>query len=945
MKKFLEEAAEIIINNKHFGAQSVVILPNRRSEVFLKEEIKKRATSSIWLPEFYPIDEFVKKASGMEKVDNITIFFKLFKIHQKIAGSEAKTIDEFLTWAPVMLSDFNDIDNAMADAKEIFTQLSAIKAIQQWNPDGSPLTQMQKNYLHFFNSMYDYYFNLKTKLASENAGYQGLINKKVAENASSLFKKQHWNNFLIVGLNALNEAEIRILDFVVSNYKTNFIWDVDEYYFSKNAKQSNNPEAGKQIRHVINRLKIKEPENIGDNLKTLQKKIKILGVPKNIGQAKYIGQEIQKHFTGNNAKEKEKKSTLINTAVVLANEELLIPLLNSLPNPNNKKYYNVTLGYPLSNSPVEHFFKTWIDLIISIQQNNGKIKTSILISLVNNPIINDLLSYGSELVKNLVTKNISTIACDEIKVMVNSDGKNNHEFLTNLININKTDTVVTGLKKLEKALISVFSNKYNVSILTREQIHKLINITNKLIALSVDNKSVINYNAIKKIGLQLISLSTIDLIGKPLHGIQIMGMLETRNLDFENIYILSTNEGIIPKTNTVNSFIPMDIRSQRKLPLPSDNSDIYAYHFYRLLQRAKNITLVYNSDADKLGGGEKSRFILQIENELSKINPFIKLEKGIINTEILKQDVNKAESHKIIIKKNKHINNRLVEITKKGFSPSLLSNYISCPLKFYFSYVLNINTITTLEQSVMPNTFGTVVHGVLEEIYKPMHGKKIDIETLKRNLLNTRKLLSIQFKDSYNNGNLNTGKDLLIFEVANNYITNFLKSDIVYLQHHEITLLSTEVEEVVNVSRGLLNVNFKGTIDRVDTREDNETVRIIDYKTGRVTTRDLIVKNFEELATNPKYTKAFQVLFYAWLYQQQHPCNKIEAGIMSLRSKSAGFIPLVISEFENFKDCFDEFTNSVLDLVEQILDANTLFSQTEDKSRCTWCDYKTICNR
>lgn len=954
MKKFLSEAAEKIINNGHFGAQSVVILPNRRSEVFLKEEIKKLSTLNIWLPEFYPVDEFMQKASGLKKTDNISIFFELYKIHQNIAGSNAKTIDEFLTWAPVMLSDFHDIDSSMADAKDVFKQLSAIKAIQQWNPDGRPLTELQKNYLHFFNSMFDYYVELQANLIKEGSGYQGLISRHLAENPSSLLNKQHWDNFLIVGINALSEAEIRVFDYINQNYKTDFIWDVDQYYFSKNSSKNNQQEAGKHIQHIINRIEINEPNNIGNNLNTSEKEIKILGVPKNVGQAKFMGQELQKLFESNNQPTiKKSPSSLLNTAIVLADEGLLIPLLNSLPalktDDNKTIRYNVTLGYPLNNSQVEYFFTTWIDLIISKSQNKGRIYTTDLISLLNNPIIKQLLDNNktsSEIfVRHLITNNITIINFDKPEGRLPSNSKNIFRILSKLLNNDKADKIVTVLENLRDVLFSIIEDSNHLNILIKEQVQQLIKILGKLLSLITRNENIINYSAIKKIGRQLINQSNINLIGEPLHGIQIMGMLETRNLDFENIYILSCNEGIIPKTNNIDSFIPMDIRSEYKLPLPSDKSDIYAYHFYRLLQRAGNITLIYNSDTGKLGGGEKSRFILQIENELSKINPRIKIKSRTINTDVSQIEGYKTVDEIIRIDKNKQVQHKLLDIANNGYSPSVLNSYITCQLKFYFSHVLKIATTNTLEQSVEANTFGTVVHGVLEEIYKPMVGKIIVSDTIKSRIPLIKQLLSKQFKQHYNNGNLSSGKNLLIFEVANNYINNFLLWDIKNLKQRPTILQSAESKFVTSINEGGLNIKFKGIIDRVDKEVTDGTIRIIDYKTGKVLPRDLIVKNTGDLLTDPKYAKAFQVIYYAWLFNRQQPAEKLETGIISLRSISEGFISLNLKDVHKIQDYFSEFTELIMKLISEITNPDTPFAQTNDTKRCTWCDYKPICNR
>ena len=659
-----------------------------------------------------------------------------------------------------------------------------------------------------------------------------------------------------------------------------------------------------------------------------------------------MGQELLNHFDSD---KNQSKSPMQNTAIVLANEELLIPLLNSLPSSqsNSEKLYNVTLGYPLNNSQIEHFFNSWIDLIVSQSQNNGNIHTSKIISLLNNPILKQLINNNeSEIIINyLTTNNIAIITADELNNKFYNNNKTKLQLILPLLYIREKDKVTTTLERFLKALILIVTNNHNFNILIKEQFQQLIKIINKLILLSTENKNIINYNTIKKIGHQLISQSTINLIGKPLVGIQIMGMLETRNLDFENIYILSVNEGTIPKTNTINSFIPMDIRSSWKLPMPSDESDIYAYHFYRLLQRAKNITLVYNSDVEKLGGGEKSRFILQIENELMKTNPLLEINNKIINTDIIQDSFKDAQSQKIIINKNEDISRKLLVIAKNGYSPSILSSYITCPLKFYFSHILKISTNSTIEQSVEANTFGTVVHAVLEEIYKQLEGQEIVGDFLKKHKKITRTLLKKQFKLNFSNSELNSGKNLLIFEVAHNYIIGLLNWDISYLKNHKAIIKNTEVKIVRCLKQNSQNINFKGYIDRIDTSVPDGTTRIIDYKTGKVESRDLTISNTENITTDPKYAKAFQVIFYAWLYHHQNPITKLETGIISLRSISNGFIPLKLKEYDNIQDYFDDFSKSLIKLVTDISDTNLPFTQTDDTSRCEWCDFKSICNR
>lgn len=945
MKKFLKEVAEKIVKNEHYGAQSVVILPNRRSEVFLKQEIKKITTTNIWLPEFYPIDEFINTASGLQKADSITIFFELYKMHQKIEGSNAKTIDEFLTWAPIMLADFNDIDSAMVNASEIFKHISAIKAIQQWNPDGRPLTSLQQNYLHFINTLFDYYTSLNNQLLNQNIGYQGMIYNYVAKNAANLFKKQHWNNFMFVGLNALSKSELEVLNHINNTYKTTFIWDVDSYYFGTNKLSSTRQEAGTQIQKVVEYLKINQISNINDNLSKSEKTINLLGVPKNIGQVKFVGQELQKQFASANKNETD----LLDTVVVLANEELLVPLLNSLPEikPTNQKHYNVTLGYPLKNSRVDDFFSTWIDIVISQSKNNGKMQTLQLISLITNPVLSPLVANieANKFISQLIKSNTSLITYNEVVDVCSSLNKNALQVLIDLVNITKNDSVIDLLESLKTALIKIIANATFLNILIKEQLKQLVIIISKVIALSADDEAVVNLFAVKKIVKQLISVGKISLVGEPLNGIQIMGLLETRTLDFDNVYILSTNEGVIPKTDSINSFIPMDVRGNNKLPMPSDNTDVYAYHFYRLLQRAKNISLIYNSDPAKMGSGEKSRFILQIENELAKINPKITLNSSIINTSIA-NDVNDNNSQSnIVVEKNDEILKVLSNIAVTGYSPSVLSSYISCKLKFYFSHVLKVNITTTLEQAVEANTFGKVVHGVLENIYKPMLGAQIKTEVLKSNLPKLRQLLTNQFAVEYTNGNIVSGKNLLIYEVALNYISSFLKWDINNLKKKPSVLQSVEAKLNTIIECSSTKVAFKGFIDRVDIKNDSGIIQIIDYKTGKVAPADLKIADFNQISTNPKYAKAFQVVFYAWLYDRNLPAHKIETGIISLRSMSQGFISLNIEKFNEISKYFENFTNQLTDLVDEIMDVDVPFVQTDDAKRCTYCNYKQICNK
>jgi CRISPR/Cas system-associated exonuclease Cas4 (RecB family) len=929
VRTFLNRVAEKIIKDKINGPESIVILPNRRSEVFLKKEIKSINDSEIWLPDFFPIDVFIQRISELKKADNISLALDLFEIYGKLEGDDAKSLDEFLTWTPVIFNDFNDIDNAMADAKTLYEDLSSVKAIEQWSPGEEKLTQLQQKYLRFFNSMYKYYTSLRESMISKGCGYQGFINRYLAENIQE--KNIPWRKFLIVGINALTESEIMIFKYLNDNFNVEFLWDIDDYYFNDSNNKINN-EAGKYIRYNIDRLKLKTPDKIYNYLRNESKRIRIIGVPKNIGQVKFIGQELLNSNSINNS----------NTAIVLSDERLIVPLIHSLPNYDNNKY-NVTLGYPLSNSPAELFISSLFDVLESQQGSKTKLETSVLLNLLSNSITKLLL--GNKLcnkwINNLADVGNYYVKIEDVQSISDQLKNRNQNILSIVLLTFKKGDLGYFLNQLKNLLIDCVNDIFSSNILVREEVQSLITIIIKVEGLITSYKDVGQYQTLKKIIKQLFMLSNINLIGEPLAGTQIMGMLETRTLDFENIYILSVNEGVLPKTSSIDSFIPFDIRREQKLPLPSYKSGVYAYHFYRLLQRSKNITLLYSTDSDKLGGGEKSRFIQQIENELSLANTNITLSNEMLTSNI---NNNGKDLSEIVIKKNTVIQAKITELSEIGYSASSLISYITCPLKFYFQYILRVDSKSPLEKNIEANTFGLAIHGVLDNIYKLFKGSKVDQNKLAGYVGNTSKMLSEEFEKLNPGTVLNSGKNLLLLEVAKSYIDRFLLWDKNNQQQHPSLIESTEGKHITKLPKDS-NVNIKGYIDRVDFDLSSGKTRIIDYKTGVVMPNELKVKNVDDLFMDPKYSKAFQITYYAWIYSILNTDKDIEAGIISMRKISNGFMSLQLTEYDDLKDYFDEFGESVYELISEIGDPTKDFIQTTEKNRCEYCNFKSICNR
>ncbi len=939
MDKFLEKVAvEILQDHGHNDTNLIVILPNKRSEIFLKNYLKEKTSGTYWLPDFYTTDEFIVHQSGFNLLDPILIYFELYEIHKSMQCDKAMPIEDFLSWAPMMLSDFNDIDLYKADADHVFKHLTEAKAIEQWNLSGAPLTPLQSDYVAFYRSLYSYYCELKARLATRNLGYKGMIYNFLSENTSILTEKLKDKKFILIGFNALSTSEKKIFGYIKDHFNTTFYWDVDEYYIYPEKTGLKQMEAGRFINELIREWKLSDIKWVSNNLKTSKKEIHIHGIAKQIGQVKFVSQQLSEWKTD---------VCEIDTAIVLADESLLLPLLHSLPEKtgNAKKVtFNVTMGYPLYNSSLSRFIMQWLNFISkSEERSSGKYDTIQLINLLKNPITklvfeDDKLKYRNALTADFTNSNLVYLSEKDIKEIILTYEQPTLQRFFEILLIKNEDVpgFLDSLIELMQWVAEVVSTRYkNSNSLLEAQIDVTYSIVKKVHAMLQSRVHVFGLQALQKIFIQLFRRSEISLKGEPLTGIQIMGMLETRNLDFKNIILLSANEGIIPKTSEFESFIPFDIRHDNKLPMPKDKNDIFTYHFYRLLQRAENITILYNTDSAKMGSGEKSRFLLQLENELAEVNKSIRIVPYITNIDIGQI----PDEQSISILKNNSILQLVSEKAKTGFSASALNVYRNCSLKFYFREILKLKESDKIEPDIEFNVFGNAIHDVLEKIYTPFIDKPINPEKLKEMLPKVDSMLDMAFKANFNGGNISTGKNHLIYEVAKKYITQFLMA--------EIEDRSTPLKQIIGLEEKLevildfedQEVKLKGYLDRIEKLIQKDHIRIIDYKTGKVEPRDLALKDWEEFPGKDK-DKLFQLLFYAYLYEKKYqPTLSPQLGIYSLRMLSYGLIEPKLPDEENY---FEEY---LFNLIGEIFDPSIQFEQTTDENICSYCDYREICNK
>lgn len=935
-KPFLVKVADFLIQSgNENNLKTLVVLPNRRSQVFLKQALAEKAERDFWLPDMLTIDEFMTHLSGLTVIDPLVTYFELFRIHRDIEKEKARSLDDFLSWAPLMLNDFSDIDFYLADARGLFNELSEVKALEQWNLGERPLTEMQTAYLAFFHSLFGYYEQLQMRLLSKRTAYKALAYRIAAERLRSRdFETAGWSDFVFVGFNALTEAEKQVVTVLKEHFLLHYFIDADRYYFDP--KQKSDHEAGTFLFDITKSLKLDALQWVGDALLTGGKEIEIMAVPRQTGQVKYAGQLLYEWLV-------EEKADAKSIAVVLADEQLLVPLLGAVPSGRDGGQafrYNVTMGYPLMQSPFYDLIYRWMQMLILRREDaSSRISLPALDGLMQNPLLEMVASHR---LSDFFSLNRFYVTADELMEAVTD------EPLKSLFSLlfsgwEMPEHFMDKLKSLLAQLRELPAMLEKKNRLLQFQLSLMMQVVKLAEGIFTEQKEYLGFRSIQKILLQLMGRKEVNLKGEPLTGIQVMGMLETRNLDFERIIILGANEGILPKTGFQESFIPYDLRNAYRLPLQNTKTAVASYHFFRLLQRTRRAVIIYNSEPDVMGGGEVSRFVLQIENELAKHNQNIHLTRKMVNVPL-----NETSSGQTIsIRKEKLIMQQLRELAEKGISPSALNVYVRCPLQFYYHYVAKVNVPVQPEVSVQSNTFGKVVHGVLERLYKPFVGKQIDAGKLKKGLQeNLESFLLQEFQENYGRSDLKYGKDLLIYKVAGKYVERFVTNEISRLEKEPCALVDTEkkMQSILDVNG--FPVKLKGTIDRIDRNPGNGRIRIIDYKTGSVETKELRLKTWDAFIMDARFSKALQVLAYTWLYSKEHKEEQdVVPGIISLKTAQSRFMSVVFPEEASFEDILGAVESRLQKLIAQIFDEKSLFSQTADDKICMYCDYKSICHR
>ncbi|MGC4040775.1 MAG: PD-(D/E)XK nuclease family protein [Flavobacterium sp.] len=911
---FLHQIAQEILKTAPDKISGLtIILPNKRAKVFLLDELRKLVANNVFAPEIISIEEFIQDVAGIRSIDSVELLFEFYEVYLSLTENEKESFESFANWAKTLLQDFNEIDRYLLDPDKILKYLENIKEIEHWSVEVDKRTDLIEKHLLFWKKLPNYYHSLYQYLLNKGIGYQGLIYREAVENLNHFSEINSGRQYIFAGFNALNQAEEKIIQHLLALDNAKIYWDIDQTLL-------NDPfhDAGlfqRRFKSEWIHYKAQPYEWILDDFKQ-EKNIQVIATSKLIGQAKIAGSIIERHI-------QENEHGLQNVALVLGEENLLLPILHSLP--NTVDALNITMGLSSKNNPAQLLISKLFKLHSNALARNPSgyvMYYKDVLDVLTHPLVEPFVN-ANQLVNRINANNYTFITHSKLVELY----AGSNELFALLFQ--KWDTKPTEvLDNLSQVLLKIKANlsyENEEEKITNAFVYSIFKVINKMISYFSEHRQIDDIKTLQAIYKQVVDVAEVSFEGEPLNGLQVMGVLESRVLDFETVIITSVNEGKFPAGKSTNSFIPYDVKKEYGLPTFKEKDAIYTYHFYHLLQRAKNIYLIYNADSEGFDAGEKSRFITQLEVEKQ---PNHKLSFQYYNA-----DVPNIAYQPIVVPKNQNVLLRLREIADAGFSPSSLTTYIRNPIQFYFQRVLRIRETDEVEENIAANTLGTIIHGALEELFKPFIGRILTAEDIKGCFAKIDAEVLDQFRKVYKEGEINKGKNLLAFEVAKRNVLNFLKVELESIKNgDEIQIISLETtyERELDDPRLPFPVLIKGNVDRIELR--NGRIRIVDYKTGKVEQRNVMLKDWNGLTEDIKNEKIIQVLAYAFMYEGLAKGKEMEAGIISFKNLKTGFMPF---QFKPEKETvtvispeiMEHYLDQLIVLLQQILNVDVPFEE------------------
>ncbi|WP_303186060.1 PD-(D/E)XK nuclease family protein [Phocaeicola coprocola] len=957
METFLKQVAHDLYNKTEGNFTKVaIVFPNKRASLFFNEYLAQESDRPIWSPTYVSISELFRQSSDLSIADPIKLVCDLYKVFQKATGSK-ETLDDFYFWGEMLIADFDDADKNMADTHALFSNLKDLnelmdnydfleegqkEALSQFfhNFSINQVTELKQRFISMWNVLGDIYTEYKALLESQSIAYEGMLYRQVIEQLD--VEALPYNKYIFVGFNVLNKVEHTLFKKLNEAGKAMFYWDYDTFYLNKTPH-----EAGEFIRRNLRDFPSELPASFFDNLNQ-PKEVTFIESPTENGQVRYLPQWIRENLT---SQEKE-------TAVVLCNEALLQPVLHALP--DNVKHINITMGFPLSQTPAYSFVNALMELHTSgYNPNNGRYLFAEVISVLKHPYTRQLSPEAEKLEQTLTRDNRfyplpSELKQDNVLELLFTPRRNNLDLCSMLSEALKEVAVIYQQQAASHS--DAFDQLY------RESLFKTYTLVNRFHTLIESKELNVQAGTFQRLLTRVMSSSSIPFHGEPAIGMQVMGVLETRNLDFRHLIMLSVNEGQLPKAGGDSSFIPYNLRKAFGMTTIDHKIAVYAYYFYRLMQRAEKVTLVYNTATDGINRGELSRFMLQ----------FL-IEWGY---PVLRKQLEAAQSPQssapIIIEKTPDVMERMKSVfdfrsnPKALISPSALNCYLDCPLKFYYKYVALLSAPDEVTADIDSAKFGSIFHYAAEHIYKDLtaHGKLIsreNLETLLKDEVRLQTYVDNGFKELFFNLPPNeqpeyNGIQLINSAVIVKYIQQLLRND---LRYAPFTFVGSEQRIFENIeictSTGDIQSRIGGIIDRIDSK--GESLRIVDYKTGGDADTPANVQSLF-IPDKKRSNYVFQTFLYASIVckklREKNDSRLVAPALLYIhRAASENYSPVIQmgeprkpkEPVDNFAQYEGDFRENLKTLLKDIFNPDISFTQTEIEDKCAYCDFKALCKK
>ena len=954
MKTFLQTVAQDLYSKIGSDlSRTAIVFPNKRASLFFNEYLAAESDRPLWSPAYVNISELFRQLSPLKSGDPIRLVCELYKVFCEETHSE-EPLDDFYFWGELLISDFDDVDKNLVDANRLFCNLQDLKnimdnydfldkeqeeAIQQFFQNFSidKRTQLKEKFISLWDKLGDIYRHYRKNLSELGIAYEGMMYRHVIEGLDTGLLR--YDRYVFVGFNVLNKVETRFFQLLQDAGKAMFYWDYDIFY-TRLPHEQQPPyvhEAGEFILRNLKLFPNQLPETAFDALRH-PKKVRFISAPTENAQARYLPEWVRTVMKNDAETSKEKEN-----AIVLCNETLLLPVLHSIP--PEVENVNITMGFPLAQTPVYSYISALMELqTTGYRRDTGRYTYEAVLAILKHPYTRQLSAAADDLEHQLTKDNRFYPLPSELK---------KDAFLERVFTPqNDIASICRYLTELLREVAVVYRQEKD-----ENDIFKSYTLVNRLLNLIESDGLTLQTDTLKRLMNRLLTSTNIPFHGEPAIGMQVMGVLETRNLDFRNLIMLSLNEGQLPKNGGDSSFIPYNLRKAFGMTTIEHKNSVYAYYFYRLIQRAENITLLYNTASDGLNRGEMSRFMLQ----------FLVESPHDISREYLEAGQSPQHSLAIEIHKTNEVLQRMYNAydirqhPNALFSPSALNTYLDCRLKFYYRYVAGLKAPDEVSAEIDSALFGTIFHRSAELVYQDLttNGKEIrkeDLEQLLRNDVKLQTYVDNAFKEELFHVQANeqpeyNGTQLIHSKVIASYLRQLLRNDLHYAPFH-MEAMEQKVTETVEIETplGILPLNIGGTIDRMDSKDD--TLRIVDYKTGGTPrTPENIEQLFVPADNRPNYI--FQTFLYAAIMCRKQTLKVAPSLLYIHRAASENYSPVIEMgaprqpkiPVSNFAFYEDEFRERLSALLKEIYNPEETFSQTEDNGKCEYCDFRSLCKK